>query len=781
MTNPTAFISYSHDSTEHADRVLELSNRLRADGIDCTIDQYEVSPAEGWPKWMDRQIAKSDFVLVVCTETYYRRVTGEEEKGKGLGIKWESTITFQDIYDEDSRITKFIPVLFDGGKTDFIPKPIKGASRYILMEQYEDLYRHLTNQPKVKKPELGLIKKLEPLAERERKTDFFEGTTAAWHLAHPYPMPPNFTGRAIELKMLDDWLADNTNRLFILRALGGFGKSALAWQWINTHVNPAEWTKLVWWSFYEGDASFEHFIEDTLKYLKIEVPPGTRPQVDELLKAMQSQKILLIMDGFERVLRAYSSMNAAYQGDEPKIEDNQLDCVNINAEIFLKSICSLPNIKGKVIMTTRLTPRAIKPRGEFMLGCCEEELTSMQPADTVEFFHKQKIKGTHAEIEAACAPYGYHPLSLRILAGLIIDDRKTPGDISVANKLEITNDIVQNKHHVLEVAYNTLLPEQQKLLSMIACFRSPMNYDVLKEITSKPLGKGKRAKADSFEKLDDNLKTLETRGLLHWDRKANKYDLHPIVRRFAYDRLTASQRTDAHGILVIYFEAVPQPQKIEKLEDLAPVIELYHHMVRAGNLDEAQKLFYDRFGQQLHYQFGTYQLEIELLRALFLDGEDKLPRLKKEDNQAFILNQLANAYALSGQPSRAVPLYKVQNVFREKQGDKKNLAIGLGAVAKAAQLLIGELIEAEHNFRREIELGHEVEDEVIEALGHQEMGRVLSYRGAWQEAEQELDTGLKLFEKHHAIQSESIIWSYRALRFLLLARDNHQSSIVNCK
>jgi hypothetical protein len=38
--------------------------------------------------------------------------------------------------------------------------------------------------------------------------------------------------------------------------------------------------------------------------------------VDELLKAMQGQKILLIMDGFERALRAYSSMNAAYQGDE---------------------------------------------------------------------------------------------------------------------------------------------------------------------------------------------------------------------------------------------------------------------------------------------------------------------------------------------------------------------------------------------------------------------------------------------------------------------------------
>ena len=223
-----------------------------------------------------------------------------------------------------------------------------------------------------------------------------------WYIPHPYPMPPNFTGRAAEQKMLDDWLADDQDRLFILRALGGFGKSALAWQWISTQANPAEWTKLVWWSFYEGDASFEHFIEETLKYLELEVPQGQRPQVDELLKAMQSQRILLIMDGFERALRAYSSMNAAYQGDEePKFEDNQLDCVNINAEIFLKSVCSLPNIKSKVLMTTRLSPCAVKTHGEFLQGCRDEELTAMQKEDAIEFFHKQKIKGTNVEIKTA--------------------------------------------------------------------------------------------------------------------------------------------------------------------------------------------------------------------------------------------------------------------------------------------------------------------------------------------------------------------------------------------
>ena len=342
--------------------------------------------------------------------------------------------------------------------------------------------------------------------------------------------------------MLDDWLADDKDRLFILR-VGGFGKSALAWQWINTHVNPAEWTKLVWWSFYEGDASFEHFVEETLKYLKLEVPQGQRSQVDELLKAMQSQKILLIMDGFERALRAYSSMNAAYQGDEePKMEDNQLECVNINAEIFLSSVCSLPNIKSKILMTTRLTPRRVKPHDEFLQGYHEEELTAMQKKDAVEFFHKQKIKGTHAEIEAACTPYGYHPLSLRILAGYIIKDFHNPRDIVVAEKLKIDGDIKAQKHHVLEVSYNSLPEQEQKLLSTIACFRSPVEHKTLEAI------------AENKDTLDNDLRDLVERGLLHFDEKNKKFDLHPIVRRYAYQQLSTSDRGSTHELIMNLYD-----------------------------------------------------------------------------------------------------------------------------------------------------------------------------------------------------------------------------------
>lgn len=85
MQSPKVFISYSHDSRAHADCVLAFADRLRRDGLDAILDQYVVAPSEGWPRWMDREIRDADYVLMLCTATYYRRVMGEEQPGHGLG------------------------------------------------------------------------------------------------------------------------------------------------------------------------------------------------------------------------------------------------------------------------------------------------------------------------------------------------------------------------------------------------------------------------------------------------------------------------------------------------------------------------------------------------------------------------------------------------------------------------------------------------------------------------------------------------------------------------
>ncbi len=143
-------------------------------------------------------------------------------------------------------------------------------------------------------------------------------TREEWFLPHPYPMPPNFTGRAAEREMLRDWLArDADHPLLVLRALGGFGKSALAWHWLMHDVDPARWPRVVWWGFYD-EREFAVFLRKTLAYLGVDPRDmPLREQAAQLLAHLRRPGTLLILDGFERALRAYGSINAAYQGDAP--------------------------------------------------------------------------------------------------------------------------------------------------------------------------------------------------------------------------------------------------------------------------------------------------------------------------------------------------------------------------------------------------------------------------------------------------------------------------------
>jgi tetratricopeptide (TPR) repeat protein len=157
--------------------------------------------------------------------------------------------------------------------------------------------------------------------------------------------------------------------------------------------------------------------------------------------------------------------------------------------------------------------------------------------------------------------------------------------------------------------------------------------------------------------------------------------------------------------------------------------------------------------------------------------------LKKEGDQAWTLNGLANSYALSGQPRRAIPLIEADIAILERLGGKKVLPAPLGNVA-TQQLVIGALSAAERNLRRQIDLCREIPDEFQEAVGHQELGHVLSYRSAWREAEQELDVSSSYDTKRNDNQGLSIDWSYRSLRFLLMAREavgSNQSPIENLK
>jgi len=165
-THQKVFISYSHDSPEHEKRVLALAERLRSDGVVAQIDQYVAgTPPEAWPRWMLNQLDWADFVLVICTPTYYRRFRGHEKPAIGRGADWEGNLITTEIYKARSQTTKFVPVFFDSLEEKFIPEPLFAHTRYRLglnekdsVDDYNELHAFLTGQAGARAGEVGSLK-----------------------------------------------------------------------------------------------------------------------------------------------------------------------------------------------------------------------------------------------------------------------------------------------------------------------------------------------------------------------------------------------------------------------------------------------------------------------------------------------------------------------------------------------------------------------------------------------------------------------------------------------
>ncbi len=573
-----------------------------------------------------------------------------------------------------------------------------------------------------------------------------------------YPMHENFTGRKQEREILANWLRKDSHPILALIAMGGMGKTALAWHWLTEDLKGSDEQprKILWWSFYDSEAGFDRFLRKAIEYFSDnEIDwnklASTRDKMEFLYEILSKNRYLLVLDGVERVLRNYYNLGSPYQGDEIKkdAKGDYRSCIEPNCGMFFQWLVSgYP--RTKTLLTSRLYPRELDSLG----GCLRKDLEQMNMEDAIKFFYCQGVKGTRAEIEMACESVGYLPLSLRLLSGMIACDPKNPGDIKERTKYDLIPELKGKEgHNILEFAYNSLDKKKQEFISKLSAFRNPMDYDAI-VIFNEFGGEGK---------LNKVLIELVDRGMLLRDKKSNKFDLHPIVRKYCYGRLRNKEKV--HAELKDYFAVVPEPEKIESVYDLAPVIELYYHTVSAGGYDMAMELNYYRLHDKLFYRFGAYQMQIELLRALFPDGEDKLPRLIKGSAKEWALTALASSYSRSGQPRHAMPLFEMSNKLAENTDDRRNLAIGLTAVASMSQIPIGEFDAAEFNISHSIKICYEINEEEVEAVGRSELGLLLAYRGKFEGAEKEFTKALDSFKKLD-YDYIGVTWAYRATLFI---------------
>lgn len=576
------------------------------------------------------------------------------------------------------------------------------------------------------------------------------------YIAHPYPLPAHFTGRDPERAVLSNWFFNETEPVLVMEAIGGMGKSALSWVWLQRDIleRSVEIDGLFWWSFYDGP--FDSFVRHLTCYvLGKEDNNMSSEDLTNLTAAMQQRRFLLVLDGLERALRGYAGMDAMFiqekkfQGKPEEAAEwdrKQREPVNPAAERFLKT---LVGCKTKTLITTRLLPTPL----EDLEGVRHEPLTGLSPGDAVRFMRSEGVKGTRSELEQAGKVYDYHPLMLKLLTASV--RRSRAKDIKQARKLKLIDK--KEPHKILSRSFDLLSEEERQVAAGVAVFRSAFAFASARALFPKM----------EEERLWQVLQELRSLGFLFYDEEGECFDFHPIMRSFLYNNLT--KREDIHNLAAGYFQAIPAKEKIVTLDDLTPVIELYHHLVKAGKFDDAFNIYKDRISHPIYYQLSAYNLEIELLQELFPGGEDRLPRLKRKGAQGRTLGALAASLSNSGRPDKAVPLFLLQIKIREKLDDKTNLAVGLLNLANMAQFYIGPFSASTTHLRKAITLFRKNEKKVDEAVGRQELGRVLAYQGKVSAAE-EFAQALRVFEQQKGQQWLCSVQVWRSLAALLRAR-----------
>lgn len=333
-----------------------------------------------------------------------------------------------------------------------------------------------------------------------------------------------------------------------------------------------------------------------------------------LIHQLRDRPWLFILDGLERVLVSYHRFDAAQVRDE---QAGSMDAIasrdpcaaaNPEDEDLLRALTAAT--PSKILITSRLVPRALTNRsGQPIPGVLRERLPGLRPHDAELLIRSCGVTGTSGNIQRYLKTHcDCHPLVVGVLAGLVIDYLPAQGDFDVwaddpsgGGMLNLANlDLIHKRNHILNAALSASPEPGRRLLATLALLSEAVDFPTLSALNPElppipeavamptppeqlpnwnrtPIHERERAMSEylaacelrfGFEqallqrqrgletaglKLTETVRDLERRGLLQYDPRSKRFDLHPVVRGFAAGGLKNEERIRYGKLVVDHF------------------------------------------------------------------------------------------------------------------------------------------------------------------------------------------------------------------------------------
>lgn len=208
------FLSYRHESPEHARAVRRLGELLRQAKIPVALDQfyldeYPGGPDVGWPKWSEDHANNSACVLIIASEGWFAAYDKTTAPAAGVGAATEADVLRQWLYDEKGDNNHIrIAFLHEIGN-ELVPRRLRAWHQFRPFssdDQFDQLIRWVANR-------LGL--------------DDIEPPSVLW--PEPREFRPNLADRSKEeWPAIVELLAGRSReRILLYEGASGLGKSTL--------------------------------------------------------------------------------------------------------------------------------------------------------------------------------------------------------------------------------------------------------------------------------------------------------------------------------------------------------------------------------------------------------------------------------------------------------------------------------------------------------------------------------------------------------------------------